>query len=77
MNIIYMYGGLGYKEACKEGSFGEISVWKQFLVRLNEFAIALDYDPIEELHARVANLERELDKQRSDLASYGDRVDRP
>ena len=72
-----MYGGLGYKEACKVGSLGESSVWKRFLVRLNEFAIAFDYDPTEELHARVTNLELELDKQRSEIASHGVRVDRP
>ena len=59
------------------GSLGESSAWKRFLVHLNEFALAMDYDPMEALHARVANLERELDKQRSELASHGNPVDRP
>ena len=46
-------------------------------MRLGEFAVAFEYDPMEELQTRVAKLERELVKQRSDLASHNDRVDRP
>lgn len=38
----------------------ESSAWKRFWLCLDTFAVALDYDPIEELQTRVAYLEREL-----------------
>ena len=58
-------------------SIRESFAWKRFWMRLDAFAVALDYDPMEELQTRVAKLERELLKLRSDLASHSDRVDRP
>lgn len=57
-------------------SVAESSFWKRYLMRLDAFAIAVDYDPMEEMQARMAHLERELAKLRAETASDRDRVER-
>jgi len=57
-------------------SAGEGSIWSRFWMRMNAFAIAMDYDPMEEMQARIARLEREIVSLRAEPGLDPDRVER-